>query len=146
MPKEKKCVPIKFGNRTLHYNNTQTELKLDSERDYIINPTKSMYYIQNIPYFISDKGKENYNNDYGSPKSYIKSIQVIGDFEEIKERILIAKNWTFGLDEDPSKSAHFQTNTRNGYYIVRKIHRESDLSTALTEHLTNKLIEIMQEE
>ena len=143
--KEKKCVPIKFGKRTLHFKDTQTELILESERDYIINPTKSTYYIENIPHVISTKGQENYNDDYGQPKSFIDGFQVNGDFEEIKETTLIGKSWTFGLDTEASESANIQRNPKNGYYIVRKIHRGSDLSAKISESLVNQLEEILLE-
>lgn len=138
--KGKKCIPLKFGKRTLHFNDTQTSLLLEGERDYIINPTKSTYYIQNIPYVISGKGQENYNNDYGSPTSEIGAIIINGDYEEIKDKILIAKNWTFGLDEEASASARIQ-NPKNGYYIVRKIHRGTDIQDALSESMIKQLEE-----
>ncbi|MEM9545271.1 MAG: hypothetical protein AAGA77_04825 [Bacteroidota bacterium] len=143
--KEKKCVQLKFGTRTLHYNETQTELKLDGEKDYIINPTKSTYYIQNIPYVLSQKGKENYRNDYGSPSSVVEGFEMNGDFEEIKEKVLIAKNWTFGLDEEASESASTNYNPNTGYYIVRKIHRGSDLSATISKSFINQLEEALLE-
>ena len=140
---EKKLVTIKFGKRTLHFNDTLTEIVLDGEREYIINPTKSLYYIQNIPYVVSRKGQENYNNDYGVPKSFVNGFQVNGDFEEIKDKVLITKNWTFGLDEDANESVNIQTDPVVGYYIVRKIHRGTDLSAEVTQSLIDQLEETL---
>ncbi len=139
-PNEKITVPVKFGDIEISINDTSTvKTNLDAKYDYILNPTKSTYYVQNILYAINNKGFDNYKNDYGEPESMIKGMKVNGVFELKANKVALRKDWKFGLDELPKEQLNTKKANLTGYYIVRKLHREKDLLNELRESMFNSL-------
>ena len=137
---EKITVPLKFGKETIQVNGGEVvEIVLDEEYNYVVNPTLSQYYIESLVYTTSRAGMKNYQRDYGNITSMIGSLEVNGDYENIKPDYLIKKAWTFGLDES-SDMVQMRTDPVKGYKIVKRIVRESDLLKEFTSQLFDAIM------
>ncbi len=137
-PNSKFPISIKFGKISIRINQGNIiKLHLDEDKDYVINPSLSQYYIENIVYSLSARGKEKYQSDYGQIKSKIGNIEVNGDFTKLDPTILMEKTWLFDLDQEPSAVVGIEINPKRGYKTCKRIVRESDIF----DQLTNSLIE-----
>lgn len=142
---EKMEAPVQFGKTTLRIDGGDAmDIELDSEREYLINPTFENYYIQNLVYFYSNRAKDDYEDKFGIQKSTVGGYEVNGSFDEIDSLLVIPKTWVFGLDQTPSQSG--RGSTSKGYTKVKKLHRETDLTDMLQAQMMEMLEELISEE
>jgi len=139
--KESKKIDIPYGKQTISINGVDHKINLDADHSYMLNPSKSRYYIENVVYSMNGKGEDQYNRDYGKPRSDIVnpdsdsvSLNVSGDYQLIEPRLLITKNWKFGLGEEPTMSGNVGFNPQLGYVLVKKLHRHEELYRRLFLH------------
>ena len=133
LPGEMKTISLIFGKENLIVNDDKKyEIILDSNKDYLLNPGLETYYIENIIYG-SEKGLKQYYKSYGVKKFQIDSFIIEGEYEEIKSKLLIEKNWTFSFNETPFDKVK-QVST-DEYFKVRKLHRGTDLRKQILESM-----------
>ena len=133
---------VTFGKQMIQVDDQEpVEVFLDEEFDYLINPTLSQYYIENVLYIIAGYGRKNYEKDYGtSRKSMIGRIEVEGDFEKIEPALLIRKRWLFDLDVAPTMQVQTNRDMARGYKIVKRIVREKDIRSEMVDYLFRNLL------
>jgi len=133
---------IEFGKQNILINNkTSYEINLEGGIEYVLNPTLSPYYIENRPYFISERGVDSYLRDYGSNISTeIGLYKLPGDFTILDSILLIRKQWDFGLDEDEDvvTLTNSKRNTSKGYRIVKLLTRKSDITLKAFNEVTGR--------
>lgn len=79
---EKNEVPIQFGNRKISVNGEELgEIKLESNNEYILNPTKSNYYKKTILFFSSGEAQKNHEK-YSHDTIMINGIEFEGEYEK----------------------------------------------------------------
>ena len=137
-------IPLKFGKVSISVNNGEKiEMNLDKDKEYLLNPSLSQYYIHHIPYALSGS---KYASDYGQVKSKIGNIEVQGDFTKLEPSILMEKTWLFDLDTEPSASVGIKINPKRGYKIYKKIVRERDILNQISQNFVEELgIKIKEE-
>jgi len=132
---------VKFGKQVIIINGVQIEeVQLEDDYEYLINPGRLTYYLQTITYFRNLRARENYYENHQPVRTKVGAFELEGEYLEIKEQLLIKKNWDFGLYDTPSTQGNIQT--MRDYYHAKKIHREKDLF----EEIGNEFIEYLEEE
>ena len=127
----KKEVEVTFGKFEMKVNDKVHKVRLNPDKEYLINPSMERYYIQSLLYLFHPRGLEQYEREYGDLKSLVEGKEVKGEYERLDSMLVIPKTWTFGLDEIPTQTGqNFQKHTYD-YFRVRKIHRASDLSRSM---------------
>ena len=125
---EAKRVLTRFGKREISINGGEVELiQLRPDLDYLLNPTKSTYYVENIYYFFSKSARESYMR-YKKDTIQVGGMVLNGEFRRIENQILIPKAWTFGPTELPKQAGQVQKrNASQDYHMTQKLYREQDL-------------------
>lgn len=127
---EAKRVLTKFGKREISVNGGEAQaIQLKPDLDYLLNPTQSTYYVENIYYFFSKSARESHLR-YNKTKDTIQvgGMVLNGEFRRIKNQILIPKAWTFGPTEMPKQAVQVQKrNASQDYHMTQKLYREQDL-------------------
>ena len=127
---------VKFGDVELIVDNKKTyKFNLGPDYEYLINPTSETYYIETIHLFTSQRGKDDFDKEFGQLKSTVEGFEVTGQFERIGSTIAIKKTWTFGFDEEPTINGRIKTSSNKGYYKFKKIHRKKDISRKLISQM-----------
>ncbi|MEO1515204.1 MAG: hypothetical protein AAFV95_09320 [Bacteroidota bacterium] len=145
---ESKKVMVRFGKQSVQVDNGPSEeIYLDSEHDYLLNPTRATYYVEDVMFFRSRKAEKEYNRY--NKGSIVEGYQVPGKFEKIEGQLLLKKNWRFGIGERASSEMYIDSPLQRQSYSFRKLHRAAklrqqysdDLLKALREGMTNKRME-----
>ncbi len=146
--KESKKINIPYGKQTISINGVDHKINLDADNSYILNPSMSRYYIENVVYTMNGKGADQYNRDYGKPRSDILnpdsdsvSLNVMGDYQLIEPKLLLVQNWKFGLGEEPAMSGNVGFNPQLGYTLVKKLHRHEELYLGLVRRSLDAALE-----
>ncbi|MEO0338703.1 MAG: hypothetical protein AAF242_05765 [Bacteroidota bacterium] len=121
---EAKRVMTKFGKRDISINGGETEtIHLKADSDYLLNPTKSTYFVENIYYFFSQSARESHMR-YNKDTIHIGNVALNGEFRRIENQLLIPKAWTFGPTEDPKQMVKMRkTSSNQDYHMTQKLHR-----------------------
>ena len=144
---EKVIVPVKFGKQNLVINGSEAvEINLDKKLDYVMNPTQSQYYIENMVYTTSNRGRKQYFEDYGRMTSKVGAWEIEGDYEKIKPDYLIQKSWVFGLDEGATNQVQISINPTKGYKTVRRLVREKDILAQVRTQLLDEFTKAIETE
>lgn len=132
---------LKYGKQVVIINDqAQEEIILEKDYEYLLNPSRSTYYLQTITYFRHLRARENYLENHQPVRSKVGAFELEGEYQEIKDQLLIKKIWNFGLDEEATPQGNIQT--MRDYYHAKKIHREKNLM----EEIGSKFIEYLEEE
>lgn len=142
LPGEMKTISLIFGKEKLVVNDDKEyEIILDSNKEYLLNPGLETYYIENIIYG-SEKGIKQYYKNYGVKKFQIDSFIIEGEYEEIKSKLLIEKNWTFSFNETPFNKV--KQVSSDEYFKVRKLHRGADMRKQILESMIKQAKEALK--
>lgn len=121
-PNETKKINFIHKTEKISVNNGEpVEIKFDPKKEYLINPTKSEYYIWKVPYFLAVTGEKAYQKQYGEPTTEIDGIIIPGDFTVLPKSLVIEKQWDYAIDQDPKPKLKFESIPAEKYYIVKKI-------------------------
>jgi len=116
-------IVITQASTTVYLNGEKVgDITFDSDKEYLLNPTKANYYIEEVAYggsmHSTPKGNK---NDIIETKLMFDDIPFTG-YVRKDNSLLITKVWEYGVDNDlPSTKKKDQTPS-----IKRKIYREID--------------------
>lgn len=120
--KSQERIVITQASTTVYLNGNKVgDITFDSAKEYLLNPTLSNYYIEEVAYgggmHSTPKGTK---NDIVETKLKFDDITFKG-FVRKDKSLLIANSWKYGIDDDLPSIKENQTPS-----LKRKIYREVD--------------------
>ncbi len=141
-PGETKTIDLQFGKRKIRVNSeSEEELNLETEYDYMINPLKATYYEEEMHYFATQSAQKRYERDHIIPKSEVEGVEVNGKFRKIENQILIRDTWQFGVDKEVTEEVRLSHSNKKEHYVIKKLHRAVDLNTLIRTNMLKYLQE-----
>jgi flagellar biosynthesis regulator FlbT len=144
-PKTSKELIVKYGNRKVILNNSEEEIILESDYDYLLNPTKSNYYIETIVY-MADHDQERFRKEFGTYMSVVEGSEIEGEFKKIESQLLIPKTWHFGIGEEPNNNLKVDFSGKNYFFKRKKLHRASDIKEVISDAFQEMLQELLNKD
>ncbi|MFK8054949.1 MAG: hypothetical protein AB8F78_02415 [Saprospiraceae bacterium] len=127
-PGETQEISVRSGSRKFRINNEeQVEIHLDADSSYLLNPTRASYVLETISYFPSTEAAERYYEDHQGVTVDIFGFQFEGQYEKIESKLVMPRNWAYGIGYTATPKVNLNKIPRKGYIQKKQLHREIDL-------------------